>query len=128
MKQVAAQLLRFIITGFTSMAVDLAALHLLLRAGVEQFVAVAIAFLVGVVVNLVMHKFFTFRDSPSLTAPQVMRYLAVVAINLSVTEAVVWWATSVMGLDPLVGKILSLPPVLVLGFTLSRVWVFPAKA
>ena len=124
MKQVAAQLGRFIITGLSSMTVDLAALHLLLRAGVEQFIAVAVAFLIGVVVNLLMHKFFTFRDSPHLTAAQVMRYLAVVALNLSMTEAIVWWATAVMGLEPLVGKILSLPPVLVVGFTLSRLWIF----
>ncbi|MBI5279821.1 MAG: GtrA family protein [Burkholderiales bacterium] len=117
------QLLRFIATGFTSMAVDLAALHVLLRSGMEPFIAVAVAFLIGVTVNLLMHKYFTFRDPAPLHGAQVARFLCVVAINLAITEAIVWWATSA-GYDALVGKVLSLPPVLGVGFTLSRLWVF----
>jgi putative flippase GtrA len=124
---VVAQLLRFIVTGFTSMAVDLAALWLLLQAGVGQVAAVAVAFLIGVVVNLLMHKWFTFRDPAPLDVAQVLRFLAVVAVNLTMTEAIVWWATSA-GLHPLAGKVLSLPPVLAVGFTLSRLWVFARRS
>lgn len=123
------QFVRFVVTGVTSLLVDLMALHLLLRSGMGQEAAVAIAFLAGVGVNLLMHKFFTFRDSSRLHGHQVVRYFAVVAINLALTEAVVWLATHQLGLSPLAGKLLSLPPVLALGFTLSRSWVFvPAKA
>ncbi|WP_048438660.1 GtrA family protein [Caenimonas sp. SL110] len=118
------QFVRFIVTGVTSLLVDLGVLHLMLTAGIAQEIAVAVAFLVGVGVNLVMHKFFTFRDSARLHGYQVVRYFIVVAINLAVTEAAVWIATQQLGMSPLAGKLLSLPPVLALGFTLSRTWVF----
>jgi putative flippase GtrA len=123
-----AQLTRYVVTGLTSLAVDLLALQLLLQAGMVPLTAVAVAFLAGVVVNLLMHKFFTFRERSPLHAAQVARYLAVVALNLAVTELVVWAATSQFGLGAMAGKLLSLPPVLVLGFSLSRAWVFaPAR-
>jgi putative flippase GtrA len=120
------QFLRFVLTGGTSMLVDLGLLKLLLLLGVDRFVGVAVAFLGGVVVNLLMHKFFTFRDSAHLTRQQMLRFMVVVAINLTTTELVVWLATSMAGLSPLAGKLLSLPPVLAVGFTLARSWVFPA--
>ncbi|MES2786170.1 MAG: GtrA family protein [Pseudomonadota bacterium] len=122
--KVLAQFIRFVVTGVTSLLVDLGALALLLRAGVAPEIAVAVAFLTGVAVNLLMHKFFTFRDSARLHGYQVARYFTVVAINLAITEAAVWIATGQFGLSPLAGKLLSLPPVLVVTYTLSRVWVF----
>lgn len=122
-----AQLLRFVLTGFTSLAVDLLALQALLHAGMAPFAAVAVAFLAGVVVNLLMHKFFTFRDRTPFSTAQVARFMAVVAINLALTEVIVWLATAEAGLEPLMGKLLSLPPVLAIGFTLSRRWVFAPR-
>lgn len=118
------QFMRFVITGATSTAVDFMALHLLLRSGVAQYIAIAVAFFCGLVVNLLLHKFFTFRDGSDFTVTQVGRFMAVVGINLTVTEAIVWWATRVASLGPYVGKLLSLPPVLAVGFILSRTWVF----
>jgi len=125
---IAGQFIRFILTGGTSLAVDLAALHLLIGAGLAQFIAVAVAFLIGVAVNLLMHKFFTFRETSRLHAAQLARYLAVVALNLAVTEAIFWFATASLGLAPIAAKLLSLPPVLLIGFSLSRAWVFVPPA
>lgn len=123
------QFVRFILTGVSSLLVDLGVLQIMLGAGIGQEISVAVAFLAGVAVNLVMHKFFTFRDSRRLHGYQVVRYFIVVAINLALTEAAVWIATGQFGWSPLAGKLLSLAPVLAVGFTLSRNWVFvPRKA
>lgn len=118
------QFFRYIVTGVTSTAFDLIVLHLALRAGLEPVIAVAVAFLAGVGINLAMHKFFTFQERSRLHARQLVRYLLVVALNLLITEAVVWLAIDLAGLSPVQGKLLSLPLVLALGFSLARSWVF----
>lgn len=124
MRPVHHQFLRFVFTGLTSTLLDLLALQLLLSARMASIFAVALAFLAGVGVNLLMHKFYTFRDSSRLSRHQVARYLAVVVFNLMLTEFVVWGAGSLLDLAPLQGKLLSLPLVLAVGFSLSRRWVF----
>lgn len=121
---IVGQFVRYVITGFASLGVDLLALQLLLAAGVDAFLAVAIAFVAGMVVNLLLHKFFTFRERTPLAPAQVARYLAVVALNLALTEAVVWLATVQFGHGAMVGKLASLPLVLAIGFSLSRLWIF----
>lgn len=122
---IAGQFARYVVTGFASLGVDLLVLQLLLVGGVGSFVAVAIAFVAGMVVNLLLHKFFTFRERTPLVAAQVARYLAVVAVNLALTEAVVWLATEQAGYSAMAGKLASLPLVLAIGFSLSRLWIFP---
>lgn len=121
---IAGQFVRYVVTGFASLGVDLLALQLLLAAGVDAFVSVAIAFVAGMVVNLLLHKFFTFRERTPLAPAQVARYLAVVALNLALTEAVVWLATAHFGYGAMAGKLASLPLVLAIGFSLSRLWIF----
>jgi putative flippase GtrA len=121
---IVGQFVRYVITGLVSLGVDLLALQLLLVSGVDAFAAVAMAFIAGMVVNLLLHKFFTFRERTPLVPAQVARYLAVVALNLALTEAVVWFATVHFGYGAMVGKLASLPLVLAIGFSLSRLWIF----
>lgn len=121
---IVGQFVRYVITGLASLGVDLVALQVLLRGGVDAFVAVAVAFVAGMVVNLLLHKFFTFRERTPLLPAQVARYLAVVALNLALTEAVVWLATAQFGYGAMAGKLASLPLVLAIGFSLSRLWIF----
>lgn len=125
---IAGQFMRYVATGLASLGVDLVALQLLLVAGVDAYLAVAVAFVAGMVVNLLLHKFFTFRERTPLAAAQVARYLSVVALNLAVTEAAVWLATAHLGFGAMAGKLASLPLVLAIGFSLSRLWIFRGTA
>ena len=118
------QFARYVVTGVVSLLVDLGVLRALLMANLAQEFAVAVAFIAGVIVNLLMHKFFTFRDSSRLHAWQAARFLAVVGLNLSLTELIVWLATHEAGFGVFAAKLASLPLVLAIGFTLSRKWVF----
>ena len=128
MRQTLFQLARYVITGVASMLVDLGCLQVLLAAGLSQALAVALAFLAGVALNFVMHKFFTFRDPAPMNAGQAGRFAAVVALNLGLTEAIVWGATALLPVGPFAGKLASLPVVLIVGYTLSRRWIFARRA
>lgn len=107
--------------GLISTASDLLCLWLLVQMGAAHLPAVTLAFVVGFLVNLFLHSKVTFQSH--LKGPHVIRFIAVVCINYTITIAMVslfeWLSLSYM-----LGKFISLPLVTANGYLLSKQWVF----
>lgn len=121
LKALPLQFVVFVAGGVLSALADLSLMRALLHAGVAPLAAASAGFGAGLLVNYAFHAKVTFRRLGGRGA--VPRYLAVVALNYSLTLAMV--ALAQYGLDaPLAGKLASLPVVAVNGYLLSKHWVF----
>jgi putative flippase GtrA len=119
---------RFCVTGGTSAALDFALLALLLNVRVPHRAALVTAFIAGVVVNFVMHRYFTFRLQGTTSIAELVRYLIVVALNVILTLVTVELFLLVVGRDVLVGKLISIPLVTLNGFVLAKFFIFEGRA
>jgi putative flippase GtrA len=81
--------------------------------------------LLGLIINFFMHKYFTFNSRETVRFREVSLFLFVVLINYLLTLTIVNIMV-LMGGGIIVGKLLSLPLVMVVGFVLSRKLVFRA--
>jgi putative flippase GtrA len=127
MKQHFKRIMVYASVGITSTALDIVSLWFL-QSRLPVWLAVAVAFGGGTIVNFVLHRTVTFKDTRTTGAATLARYLTVVCTNLLITEIIVLACVHLFAWPPLAAKFLSLPIVLVVGYSLSRFWVFPQKS
>jgi putative flippase GtrA len=112
---------KFVIVGMITALADIATMKTLLSMQIAAWICASMGFLVGLIVNYVLHTLFTFESRISFQ--RLGRFLIVILVNYSLTLVCVqvglWSLDSAM-----LGKIISLPLVAVNGFLLSRFWVF----
>ena len=117
------QFLRYILVGLATVGVDIAGVYFLLALSVGYQVSITLGFALALAVNYSLHTYFTF-EAPRMSWTQVRRYSVVVALNYVITMAIVWLAHEGLLLPVMVGKIASLPVMLVNGYYLCKIWVF----
>ncbi|MFC0166881.1 GtrA family protein [Pseudoduganella danionis] len=111
----------FVLGGLLCAALDVGLMQLLLWQGSKALLATSCGFLAGLLLNYAFHARVTFGQLAS--GASFLRFLCVVAINYTITVALVSLAIA-LGLPPLAGKVVSLPVVAVNGFLLSKHWIF----
>lgn len=115
------QVLAFLCGGVLSAIIDIGVLQLLRLWGANIAVATTAGFATGLLVNYAFHAKVTFqRDAVSTN---FIRYICLVAVNYGLTLACVALAVR-LGVDPVFGKLASLPVVAVNGFLLGKYWIF----
>lgn len=96
-------------------------LSALIQLGSHPYLAVSIAFLCGLGINLWLHSRLTFQTN--LSTQNALRFLIVVGMNWLIILGVVFIFEQ-LGNSYLFGKLVSLPLVAIHGFLWSRLWVF----
>lgn len=111
----------FLSVGLVCAVLDVGTMLGLMRMGIAPLVATSWGFVLGLVLNFVLHSRMTFKAGGNWDS--LWRFLGVVTLNYGITVAFV--AATTVWLDaPLTGKLVSLPVVALNGFWLSRCWVF----
>ena len=114
---------RFLIVGGLSVVVDAGLLYILHgRLGMWLPPATAISFLAGFVVNFGLNRQWSFSGAGSLRH-QLVRYLALVAVNLLCTVAMVQLLTWA-GVPYLVAKVFTTACLSTINYFISRKWIF----
>lgn len=111
----------YVTGGVMSAVIDIGAMALLLRMGMDTLYAATFGFVLGLVVNYLFHVQMTFATRKTLQS--VSRFMMIVGLNYGVTLACVLIAQS-LGWNPVVGKLASLPIVALNGFFLGKYWAF----
>ena len=111
----------YVTGGVMSAVIDIGAMVLLLRMGMDTLYAATFGFVLGLVVNYLFHVQMTFATRKTLQS--VSRFMMIVGLNYGVTLACVLIVQS-LGLNPVVGKLASLPIVALNGFFLGKYWAF----
>lgn len=111
----------YIMVGIGSAVIDVGLTQLLLSFDVHYLTAVTFGFVVGLVINFLLHSHITFKEVYTLKT--FARYILVVLFNFVLVLFFVQLFQNWLSL-PILGKIISLPVVAVSGFVLSKYWIY----
>ena len=100
----------------------LASLLELLKA--DYKLAVSIAYIVSVTFQFNANKYFTFKAERKNVVHQLTKYLILLIINYLITMLVVRFVVEKLGLTAYHGVLASVPLIMVVGYLLSKHWIF----
>jgi putative flippase GtrA len=121
------QLARFGAVGASNTAITFVAYAIALQLGVRYLPAGAGAFALGGLNGFVLNRAWTFKHrGPALAAG--WRYAVVLCTGMLADVALLRLAVHGLGLGRLPGQVAAAVPVTLLGFALSRLWVFGAAS
>lgn len=112
--------LRFLLTGLVNTAVGYALFAALLLSGARPLLAVAMATALGALFNFLSIGIVVFRNADVMLLP---RFLAVYVVQCCVNSAALS-ALAAIGVGPLIGQLLLLPPLAIGTFLAMRSMVF----
>lgn len=111
----------YVAIGVISALVDIGILQISFFTIGGLFLPTALSYVSGLIVNFALHNIFTFKTSISFH--RAVKYLTVVAVNYWIAFVFVYLSTIYFN-NVLYGKVLSLPLIAVVGFILSKKWIY----
>lgn len=122
------RLLRYVFSGGTAAASNVAVLFLLVEFGKLYYIHASIlAFICSLAVSFTLHKFLTFRNRETHDIhSQFGRYLVVILGNLALNTALVYMLVEKAGMWYLFAQILAAVVIAVTGYIGYKYFVFRA--
>ncbi|WP_376934784.1 GtrA family protein [Arthrobacter liuii] len=118
-----SHLIKFLLVGGASFAVDLALLTLLHEVfGVGLWIATPIAFIASLVFNFALQRSFTFR-ARNRSHVSLLKYLALVVFNIVAIDVIVN-VFDAWGISYGIGKAFATVLTTAWNFWLYKVWIF----
>ncbi|MET0319720.1 MAG: GtrA family protein [Duganella sp.] len=119
------QLLLYCLCGGLGVATDYLAFWLAVTAGLWYQGANLLGYLAGTLVSFALNRVVTFgmRDR---VAQRLARFVGVAALGFGASALLLWLLVQQLGLDARLAKLLTLPMVVALQFTLNRRLTFNA--
>jgi putative flippase GtrA len=103
---------------------DVALFWMLVRVHVVVAVAVTLAFFTATVVQFFLNRHVAFANFDRPAVSQARTYAVIVVVSWLVAVGVVELGVRGLGLDPLVAKVVSIPPSAIVGFIGNRYLTF----
>jgi putative flippase GtrA len=119
------QFLLYCLCGGMGVSTDYAVFWLSVTGGLWYQGANLLGYLAGTLMSFALNRVFTFgmRDR---TMQRLAMFLGVAAVGFAASAAMLWALVQGFHLDPRLAKVLTLPMVVVLQFTLNRRLTFQA--
>lgn len=118
-----SHLIKFLLVGGASFAVDLGLLILLHEVfGVDLWIATPLAFIASLVFNFLLQRSFTFR-AQNRRHVSFLKYLALVVFNVVAIDVIVN-AFDAWGVSYGIGKVVATVVTTSWNFWLYKVWIF----
>ncbi len=115
------QFILFIAGGLVSAIIDIGIMQIMIAAEFGYLKSATVGFFAGLIVNYSFHSTLTFKAISSFSI--FVKFLSVVGINYLITVLFVTLSFSILG-NAITGKLVSLPFITLIGFLLSKYWVF----
>ncbi len=113
------QLFRYLFVGGIATVGDWSTLYTLSTFGCNKYIATAIAFCVGLLINYLLSKSFVFKASTAKSKHPLQEFLAyalIGVIGLCITEALIYLGTDVLAMHLMLSKIIATLITLVWNF------------
>ncbi|MCG2583616.1 GtrA family protein [Massilia sp. TS11] len=117
------QFLLYCLCGGTGVLTDLAIYWLAVHAGVHYQLANVAGYVSGTLVSFALNRVITFNQRDKV-GQRLAMFLAVAAVGYAASAALLAVLIGGFGLDARLAKVLSLPMVVALQFTLNRRFSF----
>lgn len=128
MKHTFFQLLRFTVIGSTNTGIDIGVYALLTRTidwfGAHYLTAAVVSFFVAGINGFFWNKHWTFRHKVKYAHRQMVKYLTVACIALTINQLLLWGLVN-GGVHDILGKFIATVLAGVLNFLMQKFWTFP---
>lgn len=113
------QFLLYCLCGGVGVTTDYGIFYLAISAGMWYQGANALGYLAGTLISFTLNRIFTFgvRDR---VLQRLASFLAVAAVGFSASALLLWLLVTYAHLDARIAKLLTLPMVVLLQFSLNR--------
>ena len=116
---------RYAVVGCLGTAVDLGSLYLFVDVfHVPLLVSTAASFILAVINNFILNKYWTFRNRNTNVRKQFIKFLIVSSGGLLLTEVLMAFFVYVLGIWYMAGKLITSGLVLVWNFLANKYWTF----
>lgn len=122
---------RYVVVGTLGTIVDLGSLYLMTHySGIDPRksglfpVFVTLAFLLAVIHNYLLNRFWTFESHTHQVTAEFLRFFLVSLGGLVLTQVLMWFFVSLLGLWYMLAKALTSVIVLIWNFGLNKFWTF----
>lgn len=120
------QLFRYVFVGGIAFLIDWGSMVGLVTLGMNKYVAVAIAFILGLITNFVLSKIFVFQEASEKTNAfgEFLVYAIIGVIGLALTEALMALMLEVIGIYYMIAKVVAAVIVLLWNFIARKVLLY----
>lgn len=122
------QFVKFNLVGVMNTGVDFAVFTLLVWLGTYYLTAQCISYAAGTLNSYFVNKFWTFRERESRERKgnrgQFIRFAALNVFSLALSLGLLYLMSHMMGLPPLLSKVVVTGFTTVVNFAGSKLWVF----
>jgi putative flippase GtrA len=119
------QFILYCLCGGTGVLSDYAVFWLSVNGGLWYQAANLLGYLAGTLVSFALNRIITFGKRDRVLQRLTM-FLTVAAVGFGASALMLWVLVDLMQMDPRIAKLLTLPMVVVLQFTLNRRLTFKA--
>ena len=121
------QFLLYCICGGLGVSTDYAIYYLAFTGGMWYQGANGLGYLAGTLMSFTLNRVFTFgmRDR---VLQRLLMFLSIAAVGFAASALLLWVLVQTLGVDPRIAKLLTLPMVVLLQFSLNRRITFRAAA
>jgi len=117
------QLVKYGVIGCFSASVDIATFHLSRLAGVPLYIANFIGINIGICISFFLNARFNFKKTDRMFARGI-KFFGVGYCGLLLSMGIMYIGVDIMGIREIMVKILSVPFIVVLQFTLNKLVSF----
>ncbi|MBS0237600.1 MAG: GtrA family protein [Proteobacteria bacterium] len=117
-----SKFVRYIGTGGVAAIVDVSGFHVLLDAGLPIAIAASLSWLIAAFVNYHLTSRFVFEQAAS--RGRFVQFLLGAAVGLSINVGVTLICATLIGIAPMLSKIIGIGTAFVGNFFINLLWVF----
>lgn len=118
------QFFRYIFVGGFAFVADWLALFIFTELGLHLFISVALAFIIGLVVNYILSKMFVFKKDVKSKVGEFLVFAIIGVIGLGLTELLMWVSTEKLHIYYLISKVIVAAIVLVWNFLARKIILY----
>ena len=120
------QLFRYCIVGGIAFVVDNGSYWLLVSGGLHYTLSAIAGFVVGLIVNYLLSKFFVFKKESASTNAffEFIIYGLIGVLGLLITEVLLWFFIEKLFMDKIVSKLVASVIVLIWNFVARKVILY----
>ena len=118
------QLIRYLLVGFSSFALDYGIFALLYRGfGVMEVVANSVSVFIAFWYNFLLNRWWSFGSEEAM-GRQMMQYLLLMLFNMGFSNLFIYITHQWVGLNPMFGKILAMAMIVLWNFVIYKMVIF----
>lgn len=118
------QLIRYLITGISSFILEYLLFYYLFRLLlINELIANSIALAIVFWFNFLMNRYWSFKSKNKLSK-QLLLYGLLFAFNISISNVFIYGASVILGMSPLISKILIMCLIVLWNFILYKTVIY----